>query len=173
VGYRAPLRRNKNETRALLKCQFERELAIYGLSQSGYLANQDLIKNLAKHGYHPVKRTPGLWKHETRKTTFTLVVDDFGVQYFSKEDADHLIDAIKESYPVKVDWTGSKYVGIDLKWNYDKEEVVLSMEGYVKKAMKEYQHTPPNKPFDVHLPNTTSPNSDRKYSMNERTNHNH
>jgi hypothetical protein len=54
--------------------------AIYGLSQSGYLANQDLIKNLAKHGYHPVKRTPGLWKHETRKTTFTLVVDDFGVQ---------------------------------------------------------------------------------------------
>jgi hypothetical protein len=44
--------------------------AIYGLSQSGYLANQDLIKNLAKHGYHPVKRTPGLWKHETRKTTW-------------------------------------------------------------------------------------------------------
>jgi hypothetical protein len=35
--------------------------AIYGLSQSGYLANQDLIKNLAKHGYSPVKRTPGLW----------------------------------------------------------------------------------------------------------------
>ena len=107
--------------------------AIYGLSQSGYLANQDLIKNLAKHGYHPVKRTPGLWKHETRKTTFTLVVDDFGVQYFNKEDADHLIDAIKESYPVKVDWTGSKYVGIDLKWNYDKEEVILSIKGMYKK----------------------------------------
>ena len=53
--------------------------AIYGLSQSGYLANQDLIKNLAPYGYHPVKRTPGLWEHETRKTTFTLVVDDFGV----------------------------------------------------------------------------------------------
>jgi hypothetical protein len=32
--------------------------AIYGLSQSGYLANQE---NLAKHGYSPVKRTPGLW----------------------------------------------------------------------------------------------------------------
>ena len=66
--------------------------AIYGLSQSGYLSNQDLIKNLAPFGYHPVKRTPGLWKHETRQTTFTLVVDDddFGVQYFSKEDADHL-----------------------------------------------------------------------------------
>jgi hypothetical protein len=68
--------------------------AIYGLAQSGYLANQDLIKNLSTFGYHPVKRTPDLWKHETRKTTFTLVVDDFGVQYFSKEDADHLINAI-------------------------------------------------------------------------------
>jgi hypothetical protein len=123
--------------------------AIYRLSQSGYLANQDLIKNLAKHGYHPVKRAPGLWKHETRKTTFTLVVDDFGVQYFSKEDADHLINAIKESYPVKVDWTGLKYVGIDLKWDYDKEEVILSMKGYVQKALKEYQHTPPTKPFDA------------------------
>jgi hypothetical protein len=123
--------------------------AIYGLSQSGYLANQDLIKNLARHGYHPVKRTPGLRKHETRKTTFTLVVDDFGVQYFSKEEADHLINAIKESYPVKVDWTGSKYVGIDLKWDYDKEEVILSMKGYVQKALKEYQHTPPSKPFDA------------------------
>jgi hypothetical protein len=64
--------------------------AIYGLSQSGYLANQDLIKNSATFGYHPVKRIPGLWKHETRRTTFTLVVDDFGVQYFSKEDANHL-----------------------------------------------------------------------------------
>jgi hypothetical protein len=28
--------------------------AIYGLSQSGYLANQDLVKNLAINGYHPV-----------------------------------------------------------------------------------------------------------------------
>ena len=36
--------------------------AIYGLSQYGYLANQDLIKNLAIFGYHPdnSKRTPGL-----------------------------------------------------------------------------------------------------------------
>jgi hypothetical protein len=57
---------------------------IYGLAQSGYLANQDLIKNLRKFGYHPVKRTTSLWKHETRKTTFTLVVNDFGVQYFNK-----------------------------------------------------------------------------------------
>ena len=34
--------------------------AIYGLAQSGYLANQDLIKNLAKYDYYPSKRIPGL-----------------------------------------------------------------------------------------------------------------
>ncbi|OEU14264.1 hypothetical protein FRACYDRAFT_240798 [Fragilariopsis cylindrus CCMP1102] len=69
--------------------------AIYGLSQSRYLANQDLIKNLAIFGYHPVKRTPGLWKHETRRTAFILVVDDFGVQYFRKEDANHFINPVR------------------------------------------------------------------------------
>ena len=31
----------------------------------------------------------------------------------------------------------------------EKEEVILSMEGYVKKAFKEYQHKQPTKPFDA------------------------
>ena len=50
--------------------------AMYGLAQSGRIANQDLRKHLAKHGYYPTKRTPGLWKHRTRPISFTLVVDD-------------------------------------------------------------------------------------------------
>jgi hypothetical protein len=65
--------------------------AIYGLSQSGYLAHEDLKKNLAKFGYAPAKRTHGLWFHKTRKISFTLVVDDFGVKYVDKADALHLI----------------------------------------------------------------------------------
>ena len=64
--------------------------------------------NLDVYGYHPVKRTPGLWKNKTRRTTFTLVVDNFGVQSFSKEDADHLFTSTEANYPVKTDWTGSK-----------------------------------------------------------------
>ena len=89
--------------------------AICGLSDSGHLANQDLIKNLGKHGCSLVKRISGIWKYETKKTTFTLVVDYFGSQRLSNEDSGHLINAIKESYPVKVDWTGSKHTGIDLE----------------------------------------------------------
>ena len=120
--------------------------AIYGLAQSGYLANQDLIENLAKYGYYPSKRTPGLWHHKTNTVKFSLVVDDFGVKYNKKEDAQHLLDAIAAHYPVKADWTGAKYIGIDLDWDYERREVKLSMKGYVAKALKEFQHPQPTKP---------------------------
>ena len=64
--------------------------------------------------------------------------------------ADHSINSIKVNYPVKIDWTGSKYIGIDSDWNYTKiREVKLSMKGYVKKALKEYQHKAPSKPSDA------------------------
>jgi hypothetical protein len=59
--------------------------ALYGLAQSGYLVNQDLIKNLAPFGYYPSKRTPGLWHHKTKAIKFSLVVDDFGIKYFKKK----------------------------------------------------------------------------------------
>ena len=119
--------------------------AMYGLAQSGRIANQDLQKHLAKYGYYPSQRTPGLWKHRTRKINFTLVVDDFGIKYTNKNDIDHLIDAIKEKYPIKIDWEGSKYIGIDLKWDYTKREVTLSMKGYATRALKQFQHPMPTK----------------------------
>ena len=65
------------------------EKGMYGLKQAGIIANQELVKHMAPFGYHPVKHTPGLWVHNSRKTLFSLVVDDFCVQYFSTEDADH------------------------------------------------------------------------------------
>ena len=45
-------------------CYVKIIMAIYGLKQSGALANKDLKSNLAKHGYLPMKHTPGLFKHE-------------------------------------------------------------------------------------------------------------
>jgi hypothetical protein len=128
--------------------------AIYGLAQSGYLANQDLIKNLAPFGYYPLTRTPGLWHHQTRPIKFSLVVDDFGVKYVDKHDAQHQLDSIEANYPVKADGTGSKYIGIDLDWNYEKGEVKLSMKAYAPKSLKEFQHPPPNKPVNGPTPYT-------------------
>ena len=89
--------------------------ALYGLKQAGKIANNDLITHLAKHGYHPTELTEGLFTHETRSTCFTLVVDDFAVRYKNKEDADHLIDCIREKYPFKVDWETKQYIGINLE----------------------------------------------------------
>jgi hypothetical protein len=68
---------------------------MYGLLQSGILANQLLARRLAIHGYHQTKFTPGLWRHITRPIQFTLVVGDVGVQYVGKEHAQHLIDALE------------------------------------------------------------------------------
>jgi len=67
---------------------------MYGLKEAAILAFEQLRDHLAPFGYHPVKHTPGLWSHETLKTTFTLAVDDFGIKYFSKTDADHLFNAL-------------------------------------------------------------------------------
>ena len=51
--------------------------------QARIIANQELVKHMVPLGYHPVKHTPGLWVHNSRKTLFSLVVDYFCVQYSS------------------------------------------------------------------------------------------
>ena len=68
---------------------------MYGLPQAVRIAYEKIVKNLAPFGYHPVKRTPGLWKHKTRPIIFCLVVDDFGVKYVGRKHAEHLTNAIK------------------------------------------------------------------------------
>ena len=65
------------------------EKGMYGLKQAGIIAYQELVKHMPPFGYHPVKHTPGLWVHDSNKTLFSLVVDDFCVQYCFTEDAEH------------------------------------------------------------------------------------
>jgi hypothetical protein len=54
------------------------ERAAWGLPQAGILVNKLLCKQLAPHGYYECINTPGLWRHEWRPITFTLVVDNLG-----------------------------------------------------------------------------------------------
>ena len=69
--------------------------AIYGLLHAGVLANKVLKKRLASTGYYEMPHTPGLWKHVYCPITFTLVVDDFGVKYVGKNNANHLVATLK------------------------------------------------------------------------------
>ena len=46
---------------------------------------------------------------------------------------------------MKTDWTGEYYLGMTLKWDYNKihndRSVCLSMPGYVRDALTQFQHT--------------------------------
>jgi hypothetical protein len=81
---------------------------------------------------------PGLWHHVTWPISFTLIVNDFGVKYVSKNNVNHLIESIKSTYTFTKDWTGNLYCGITLKWDYVNQHVVISMPTYIKKKLQEY-----------------------------------
>ena len=111
-----------------------------GLKQAGRIANNRLQKHLATFGYAPVPRTPSLYQQVSRPVTFSLVVDDFGVKYAGQEHADHLIDALQKLYKISIDWTGSQYLGLTLKWDYKRRTVRVSMPGYIPAALHKFQH---------------------------------
>ena len=100
---------------------------MYGLPHAGIIAKNLLEERLAKHGYHQSDKTPGLWTHDWRPISFSLIVDDFGVKYVGKEHADNLIKILEENYVVDKDWEGKKYCGISLDFEYTKRQVLLSM----------------------------------------------
>jgi hypothetical protein len=72
------------------KVYVEIQKGMYRLPHSGILTNELLQHNLAKDGYRPTQHTHGLWKHDNRPISFSLVVDDFGVKYVGREHAEHL-----------------------------------------------------------------------------------
>jgi len=112
---------------------------IYGLPQAGKLAQDRLIDHLAKHGYHQAPNTPCLFKHITNSVSFTLVVDDFGIKYTHKADADHLLTVLRELYIMTEDrGLVQKYVGITIKHDRKQKLMQLSMPGYVNKALQRF-----------------------------------
>eukprot|EP00804_Cyclotella_cryptica_P030764 CCRYP_009164-RA/>CCRYP_009164-RA protein AED:0.15 eAED:0.16 QI:0/0/0/1/1/1/4/0/1045 len=130
-------------------------LGMYGLPHAGLIANELLEKRLNQHGYHQSKLVPGLWSHKWRPIWFTLVVGDFGVKYVGKEHALHLKSVLESYYPLSTDWTGNRYIGIRLDWDYNNRKVHLSMPGYKAKALKQFHHKPPSEP--QHSPFPTKP----------------
>jgi hypothetical protein len=119
---------------------------MYGLKQAGLLANQLLQTRLAPFGYYPARYTQGLWLHKTRPISFTLVVDDFSVQYVGKQHAEHLRNALLQTYKLTTDWTATVYSGMTLKWDYKHRTCDISMPGYVSNVLSKFQHDAPNHP---------------------------
>jgi hypothetical protein len=117
-----------------------------GLKQAGLLANQLLQTRLAPFGYYPARHTPGLWLHKTRPIAFSLIVDDFAVKYVGKQHADHLRNALLQSYELTTDWEAKVYSGMSLKWDYKNKTCDISMPGYVSNVLSKSQHDAPKHP---------------------------
>ena len=138
---------------------------MYGLKQAALLAYKKLVNQLAPHGYSPLPFSLGLWTHKTRKTCFCLCVDDFGVKYFSIDDANHLLNALKEKFQVTVDWKGGNYCGLVIEWNYRERYVDISMPKYVPKMISKFNHEIPKKPqHGPHKWNTPAYSSKIQYA---------
>ena len=128
---------------------------MYGLPQAGMLANKLLKRRLTKHRYYEVCHTPSYWRHMWRPINFTLVVDDLGMGYEDNEHTLHLLQTLCKYYEaVSVDWTGTLYCDITLKWDYHQWTCKLSMPGYVQQAVNKFHYgiKSPNKATDAPHP---------------------
>jgi hypothetical protein len=109
----------------MLLCRFPEEIIqkynLNALAVDGwvYIEIRKVMYGLkqASFGYYPARHPPGLWLHKTRPISFTLVVDDFAVKYVGKQHAEHLRNALLQTYELTTDWTATMYSGMTLKWD--------------------------------------------------------
>ena len=119
---------------------------VYGLPQSGSLANILLRKRLKKHGYYQCPTTPGLCRHEWRPVVFCFFVDDFGIEYDGERHALHLKTFLEEHNKITHNWKGDLYSGINLQWDYTNRTCLLSMKDYIANIRVKFDHPFPSKP---------------------------
>ncbi len=98
-----------------------------------------------------------------------MIVDNFGIKYFTMEDLDHLINTLKKYYDVKVDPEGKELVKIELDWDYKNRKVHLSMKPYLNKSYVNSTMWFPRSAntLRIHMSSqNTEPNSDLRSIMN-------
>ena len=115
---------------------------MYGLPQTGILANQQLRTLLSKHRYNQCPTIHSMFCHATRDISFTLIVEDFGIKYTDTADLNHLMAAVRETYVATIDTSGTLYCGLILKWDYITKQVDISMSGYVNQTIQSYSSQP-------------------------------
>lgn len=140
---------------------------MYGLKQAALLAYNNLKKTMEPYRYYPVVGTVGLWAPKTLPTKFCLCVDYFGVKYFNKQDANHLLQCLSKYYKCTTDWDGKTYCGLNLELHYDQGYVDVAMTNYVQDALKRlyYKHkiNPQYSPH-AHIPIKYGQKGERQYA---------
>jgi hypothetical protein len=108
----------------------------YGLPQAGALSQERLFRHLSQHGYQQLTHSQSLFRNASGSIRFALVVDDFAVIWKDKSSVNHFIRTLRLLYTVKVDWQGSKYLGITIDTDRTKRCVTLSMPKYIEKLLR-------------------------------------
>ena len=93
---------------------------MYGLKQAAVLAYSHIKETPAPHDYESIEGITSLWKPKSRRISFRLCADHFGIKYFDKKDVLHLLDKIESIYSYTTDWSGKNYCRFKLIWNYEK-----------------------------------------------------
>ena len=119
---------------------------MYGLKQAKKHAHKPLTQCLNPYWYYRCQFTPGLWWHKWRPKIFSLVVDDFSIKYIGTDHGHHIINTLKQWYEISMDWSGSLFCGMSIKWDYHNCTCNISMPGYIDKALTKYQHQKPTTP---------------------------
>jgi hypothetical protein len=109
----------------------------YGLPQAGALSQQRLFKHLEKNGYIQYPSTPSFFRNHDGSIRFSLVVDDFAILWTKRQSIDHFIATLRQLYSVKINWEGTKYIGMNIDINRKGRYVTLSMAGYIDKLLQE------------------------------------
>jgi hypothetical protein len=114
---------NKVDADGNVFCKVKR--GMYGLPQARWIAQELLTKQLLKAGYMLNAVTPGFWQHKWQPISFTLIVDNVGVKYINKTDAEHLLAVLKQDYECDMDWVGTLYLSLTIDWDYKSHKVPL------------------------------------------------
>ena len=160
--------RDKATPDGYVYCEIQK--GMYGLPQAGIIAQQLLKELLKKHGYRQSQTTPGLWKHDTRPISFSLIVNDFGVKYVGEENVQHLLDTVRQYYKCLCDWEGEHYCGIAIKWDYEGWKVHLAMPGYLPKALTRLKH-PSQAHCKTNRTPTSNPTLEPRHNIQRRRTH--
>ena len=98
-----------------------------GLPQAGALSQECLFEHLSKHGYIQLLHSQSLFRNQDGSIRFALVVDDFAVIWSDKRRMSHFLQILRTLYTVKVDWDGSKYLGMRITIKRAHRHVTIDM----------------------------------------------
>ena len=113
---------------------------LYGHPAAGRLSFIKLKEILEEADFYEHPFVECLFIHKTRNITFALIVDDMGIKYSDEKDLQFLVDVITPHWKLKVDTTGSRFLGMHLVWQYDRPipRVIIFNPTVVKNALSRF-----------------------------------